>query len=98
MQELYCVLNIKIKTSLAPGNEEEVVKAPPRLKKKKMQKCPHLLSCRLGENSHRTALSYCGNRTPRLFLDEESTRQTLQHIWLTSARAALSCLTPGSCL
>lgn len=29
MQELYCVLNIKIKTSLAPGNEEEVVKAPP---------------------------------------------------------------------
>lgn len=34
MQELYCILNIKIKTSLAPGNEEEVVKAPPRLKKK----------------------------------------------------------------
>lgn len=40
MQELYCVLNIKIKNSLAPGNEEEVVKAPPRLKKKICKNVP----------------------------------------------------------
>ena len=36
-----------------------------------------MLHCRLGESIHKVALSYCRNRAPKLFLNEESTRASL---------------------
>lgn len=88
MQELCCVFNVKIKSSLAPSNGEEVLKVPHGKKKTqttkpKNKKNPNLLQsaylphCRLGESIHRTALSYCRNRAPKLFLNEKSTREHL---------------------
>lgn len=89
MQELCCVFNVQIKPSLAPSNGEEVLKVPHGKKKPnqqnqtKEQKKPNLLQsayllhCRLGESIHRIALSYCGNRAPKLFLNEKSTREHL---------------------